>query len=82
MERPTAVSGGTSFTTPAWVATTVAGFALILFLGIGALGAYRYFWNYWTYRGYSRTLDPAYVTNPGTEVTLDIPSPAIGGRKQ
>jgi len=77
--KPAAASGE-SFATPAWVAASVAG--LILFLGGGALGAYRYLWNYWTYRGFAPTHDPAYVAHPGTEVTLHVASPALGGRRQ
>ena len=54
----------------------------MIFLGGGALGAYRYLWNYWTYRGFAPTHDPAYVAHPGTEVTLHVTSPALGGRSQ
>lgn len=79
MLKPAAASGE-SLATPAWVAASVAG--LILFLGGGALGAYRYLWNYWTYRGFAPTHDPAYVANPGSEVTLHVASPALGGRRQ
>ena len=79
MQRPAAASGASSSAT-AWVAASAAG--LILFLGGGALGAYRYLWNYWTYRGFAPTHDPAYVAHAGSEVTLHVASPALGGRRQ
>ena len=56
--------------------------ALALFLAVGALGAYRYLDNYWVYRGFSPTHDPAYVQQRGTSETIYVTSPALGGRRQ
>ena len=72
--------GGASFTTTAWVAACVVG--LSVFLGVGSVGVYRYLWNFWTYRGFAPTHDPAYVASPGVEHTFDVASPALGGRRQ
>jgi enterochelin esterase-like enzyme len=74
------VTGGASSTTPAWVAACAVG--LLLFLAVGGLGVYRYVWNFWAYRGFAPTHDPAYVANPGAETTLHVASPALGGRRQ
>jgi enterochelin esterase-like enzyme len=80
LQRPAAASGGATLTGSAWVAASVAG--VVLFLAGGALGTYRYVWNYWTYRGFSPTHDPAYVATPGTVTTLHVASAALGGRRQ
>ena len=56
--------------------------ALALFLAVGGLGAYRYLDNYWVYRGFSPTHDPAYVQQRGTSETIYVTSPALGGRRQ
>jgi len=53
-----------------------------LFLGAGGLGTYRYLWNFWVYRGFAPTSDPAYVTQPGSEQAFTVASPALGGRRQ
>ena len=75
-----AASNGASLTTPVRVAASVAG--LVLFLGVGGLGLYRYVWNFWVYRGFAPTHDPAYVATPGSETTFHLASPALGGRRQ
>jgi len=72
--------GASSFATPAWVLTTAVG--LVLFLAVGGLGVYRYLWNFWVYRGFAPTHDPAYVASPGTETSFFVASPALGGRRQ
>jgi enterochelin esterase-like enzyme len=51
-------------------------------LGIGLVGIYRYLDNFWLYRGYPPPRDPAWVTHHGTEQTIAVRSPAIGGRSQ
>ena len=62
--------------------------ALSIFLGatafvtVGALGVYRYLDNYWLYRGFPKPSDPAYVTTQGTAQTIEVASPALGGRRQ
>ena len=80
MQRSEAASGGASSATPTWVAASVAG--LVFFLAVGGLGLYRYLGNFWVYRGFAPTHDPAYVVSPGIETSFDIASPALGGRRQ
>jgi len=53
-----------------------------LFVAGGALGVYRYGWNYWLYRGFPPPKDPAFVTTPGTTESISVQSPALGGRNQ
>jgi hypothetical protein len=52
------------------------------FLAVGAVGLVRYGIGYWRYRGFDPPRDPAYVTAPGTQVRLEIPSAALGGRRE
>jgi enterochelin esterase-like enzyme len=52
------------------------------FLAVGALGLVRYGTNYWLYRGFDAPHDAAYVRSQGTTQEFDLPSPALGGRKQ
>ena len=64
-----------------------AGYAVVVlvaaaFLGIGAIGVSRYVGNYWLYRGFSQPVDPAYVHVHGTAETIEVASPALGGRTQ
>jgi enterochelin esterase-like enzyme len=56
--------------------------ALLLFVGIGALGLYRYLDSYWLYRGFPPPHDPAFVTQQGTVQTIRVQSAAVGGRSQ
>jgi enterochelin esterase-like enzyme len=56
--------------------------AALLFLAVGALGLYRYLDSYWLYRGFPPPKDPSYVTQQGTMQTIDVTSPAIGGRSE
>ena len=53
-----------------------------LFLAVGFVGAYRYFNNYWLYRGYSPPRDPAFVRVHGRAETFGVSSAALGGRTQ
>ena len=55
---------------------------LAAFVAVGALGLYRYVWNFWLYRGYAPPADPAFVAQAGTTATLDVASEALGGRRQ
>ncbi len=52
------------------------------FLAVGFVGIDHYGRNYWLYRGFPPPVDPAYVTNPGTQEHIQIASPALGGRTQ
>jgi enterochelin esterase-like enzyme len=56
--------------------------AAALFVAGGAVGVYRYGWNYWLYRGFPPPKDPAFVTTAGTTQEISVPSPALGGRTQ
>jgi len=56
--------------------------AIAAFVAIGRVGLYRYLDNYWVYRGFSRPVDPAYVHVRGTALSLQVASPALGGRRQ
>jgi enterochelin esterase-like enzyme len=53
-----------------------------LFVAGGAVGVYRYGWNYWLYRGFAPPRDPAYVKTTGTTEEISVASPALGGRSQ
>src|SRR5439155_20173213 len=56
--------------------------ALVAFLAVGLLGARGYLDNYLRYRGFAPPREPAWVTQPGTTQRLDVPSAALGGRRQ
>jgi enterochelin esterase-like enzyme len=56
--------------------------AAAAFLSVGLLGAARYVDNYWLYRGFAPPHDPAYVSQPGTSLTITVASRALGGRRQ
>jgi len=56
--------------------------ALVAFLAVGLIGAYRYVDNYWLYRGFAPPHDPAYVHERGVAVRLYVSSAALGGRRQ
>ncbi len=60
----------------------LAGLALLGFVAMGLLGAYRYVDNYWLYRGFAPPRDPAYVKARGTSVRFYVTSAALGGRRQ
>jgi enterochelin esterase-like enzyme len=60
----------------------VAAVAAVPVLALGLIGAYRYVNGYWLYRGFAAPHDPAYVTSRGTALTIDVASPALGGRRQ
>lgn len=55
---------------------------LLVFVGIGALGLYRYVDNYWLYRGYAPPRDPAFVKVHGRQETVFVASAALGGLRQ
>ena len=59
-----------------------AALAAALFVAGGAVGVYRYGWNYWLYRGFPPPKDPAFVTTAGTTQEISVSSPALGGRNQ
>jgi enterochelin esterase-like enzyme len=56
--------------------------ALAAFLAVGLLGARGYVDNFLRYRGFAPPQEPAFVRTPGTLQRLQIPSPALGGRRQ
>jgi enterochelin esterase-like enzyme len=62
--------------------TTSALLLLALFLAVGAIGAYRYGYAYWLYRGFPPPKDPAFVKQTGTTEEISVASPALGGRSQ
>jgi enterochelin esterase-like enzyme len=53
-----------------------------VFVAVGFVGVERYGRNYWLYRGFPPPSDPAYVTQEGTKLELEVRSPALGGRRQ
>ncbi len=55
---------------------------LAAFLAVGTLGVYRYVQNYWIYRGFAPPHDASYVKVAGTQQTIAVASPALGGRRQ
>ena len=54
----------------------------VVFTAVGSLGAYRYVDAYWLYRGFPKPSDPTYVVAQGAEQTIQVASPALGGRRQ
>ena len=56
--------------------------ALLAFVGVGLVGAYRYVDNYWIYRGFAPPRDPTFVHAPGVATRFDLASAALGGRRQ
>jgi enterochelin esterase-like enzyme len=68
--------------TPALRRALPVGSALLVFLAVGLVGAYRYVDNYWLYRGFAPPRDPAYVHVRGTSARIYVASPALGGRRQ
>jgi enterochelin esterase-like enzyme len=56
--------------------------ALAAFLGVGLVGAHGYVGNFVRYRGFDPPREPAFVSQPGTLARVDVPSRALGGRKQ
>ena len=56
--------------------------ALAVFLGVGLVGARGYVGNFLRYRGFDPPHEPVFVTQPGTLARVDVPSAALGGRKQ
>jgi enterochelin esterase-like enzyme len=56
--------------------------ALAAFLGVGLVGAHGYVGNFVRYRGFDPPREPAFVSQPGTLARVEVPSRALGGRKQ
>ncbi len=56
--------------------------AVLFAIAVGAVGLYRYVNNFWLYRGFPAPKEPSYVRVRGTEQTISVTSPALGGRKQ
>jgi S-formylglutathione hydrolase FrmB len=52
------------------------------FLAVGLLGTQRYLGNFLAYRGFDPPEEPAYVSEPGTAQRIEVPSAALGGRRQ
>jgi enterochelin esterase-like enzyme len=49
---------------------------------LGGLGVYRYVDNFWLYRGFAPPKDAAWVKQFGRQESLEVTSPALGGRTQ
>jgi len=60
----------------------VAAAGLAVFLSVGLLAARGYVDNFLTYRGFDPPHDPSFVTQPGTLERVEVPAPALGGRRQ
>jgi enterochelin esterase-like enzyme len=56
--------------------------ALMTFLTVGLIGAYRYADNYWVYRGFAPPRDAAFVKAHGSVAHISVASAALGGRRQ
>jgi enterochelin esterase-like enzyme len=65
-----------------WLTGSLTALALAAFLTVGALGVWRYAWNYWLYRGFPPPQDPGFVKARGTTETFSLASPALGGRSK
>jgi enterochelin esterase-like enzyme len=63
------------------VARTATVALVVGVIGLGVLGRYHYFVNYWVYRGFAPPKDPAFAT-PGTAERFYVKSAALGGRSQ
>ncbi len=64
------------------LAVGLGSLALAAFLAVGALGVWRYGWNYWLYRGFPPPQDPGFVAARGTTQEFRLASPALGGRSE
>jgi enterochelin esterase-like enzyme len=64
------------------LATVVAAAAVAGFLAVGLLAARGYVDNFLAYRGFDPPQDPAFVAHPGTLERVEVPSRALGGRRQ
>jgi enterochelin esterase-like enzyme len=60
----------------------LAAAALVGFLAVGLLGTRGYLQNFLQYRGFAPPREPAYVAQPGAVQRLELPSTALGGRRQ
>ena len=52
--------------------------AVVAFVAVGLVGAYRYVDNYWTYRGFAPPKDAAFVHVAGVATHFNLTSAAIG----
>ena len=59
-----------------------AGAIVVVAVGVGVIGLYRYLDNYWLYRGYQPPHDPAFVAHTGAVEHTSVISAALGGRRQ
>jgi enterochelin esterase-like enzyme len=64
------------------VALAAPAVGFLLFLSVGFVGLYRYLDSFWLYRGFPPPRDPAFVKQAGTIQTIQVTSPAIGGRSE
>ena len=71
---------GTAPTLPA--RARLGAVALVAFVAVGLVGAYRYVDNYWIYRGFAPPRDPAFVHVAGMVTHFKLMSAALGGRSQ
>ena len=55
---------------------------LAAFLAVGGSAVYRYFDNFWLYRGFQPPHDPAWVALRGHAARIYVTSAALGGRSQ
>jgi enterochelin esterase-like enzyme len=60
----------------------LAAAALAAFLVVGLIGTRGYLENFLQFRGFAPPREPAFVTRPGNVQRLELPSAALGGRKQ
>ena len=67
---------------PRVAAWSIALPVVVVFVGVGLLGAYRYLDNFWLYRGFAPPRDPAFVNAHGRQETFGVTSSALGGRRQ
>ena len=56
--------------------------ALVAFVAVGLVGAYRYVDNYWVYRGFAPPKDASYVQERGVATSFSVTSAALGDRSQ
>src|SRR5262249_5258869 len=64
------------------LAASVTALALSAFLTVGAVGVWRYGWNYWLYRGFPPPEDPGFGSHPGTTQAFHLTRAALRVRSQ
>jgi enterochelin esterase-like enzyme len=55
---------------------------VLAFAALGSVGVYRYVDNFWLYRGFAPPKDAAWVRVKGQQESVEVTSPALGGRVQ